>query len=79
MKNRASDASKFAVSAFVPGYAVDLFVAAKFVAWPPVGATQEMLTEYADRLRVTVIAFEAAMPVIDGEIQEDKNNDSPRK
>jgi len=57
----------------VPRYAVDLLYAAKLVAHPPVNATPELLGEYQAALVRAVSAFEEAMPVKDGVIQESES------
>jgi hypothetical protein len=50
----------------IPSYAVDLLLAAKWVAHPPVNATPEILAAYQERLNAAVCAFEAQMAVVDG-------------
>ncbi|CAG9168110.1 hypothetical protein [Cupriavidus pinatubonensis] len=52
----------------IPSYAVDLLLAAKWVARPPVNATPESLAADQERLNDAVCAFEAQMPVVDGVI-----------
>ncbi|QUP55413.1 hypothetical protein GO998_07105 [Ralstonia syzygii] len=54
----------------IPSYAVDLLKAAKRVARLPVDSTPELLAQYRCDLESAVIAFEAAMPVVDGVIAE---------
>ncbi|MFJ1253825.1 hypothetical protein [Cupriavidus sp. CuC1] len=54
----------------LPSFAIDLLYVAKMVAHPPVNATPEQLVEYLERLDAAVIAFEAAMPIVDGVIVE---------
>lgn len=50
----------------LPSYAVDLLLAAKWVAHPPGNATPEQLAKYQESLNDAVITFEARMPVCNG-------------
>lgn len=52
----------------IPSYAVDLLLAARLAAWPPVNATSEQLAKYQESLNDAVIAFEERMPVCNGVI-----------
>ena len=54
----------------IPSYAVDLLMAAKRLARSRADSTAELLAQYQYDLESAVIAFEAAMPVVDGVIAE---------
>lgn len=55
----------------IPSYAIRLLAAAKLVVRPPVNATPAWKAAQMAELQQAVIAFEAAMPVVDGVIQEE--------